>query len=223
MSPVHTSRQPAVGTGSSVVERLRSDITSGYFNPGERINEADVSLRYGVSRTPVREAIRQLERDGLVTVQRYRGATVVKLGSRQVAELFETREAIEGMAARLAAVRMDKAMSRDALAQLASHREALERGAMIRPPIDLHHIVLHACKNAFLVATMERLSDLLATLRAESVRVSARRRQSSEEHLAIASCLVERDPEGAEVAMRTHIRSVCANVLAHRESDGDAP
>jgi len=221
MSPAHATRPPAPGTGSSVVERLRNDITSGYFNPGERINEADVSLRYGVSRTPVREAIRQLERDGLVTVQRYRGATVVKLDSRQVAELFETREAIEGMAARLAALRMDEAKSRDALAQLVSHREELERGAMIRPPIDLHHIVLHACKNAFLVATMERLSDLLATLRAESVRVSARRQRSSKEHLVIASCLVERDPEGAELAMRAHIRSVCANVLAHRESDSD--
>lgn len=220
MSPVYGLSQPTPGTRSSVVERLRHDITSGYFNPGERINEADVSLRYGVSRTPVREAIRQLERDGLVIVQRYRGATVVKLDRRQVAELFETREAIEGMAARLAALRMDVAHSRDALAQLVAHRAQLDRGEMIRPPIDLHHIVLHACNNAFLVATMARLSDLLATLRAESVRVSTRRLQSSKEHLAIASCLVERDPDGAERAMRAHIGSVCKNVLAHRDSDG---
>ena len=221
MRRVGPSRSPSHSIGRNVAERLRDDITSGFFNPGERINEADISLRYGVSRTPVREAIRQLERDGLVLVQRFRGATVVKLSVRQVEELFETREAIEGMAARLAASRIDEATSHDVLAHLEAHRTQLDLGLTVRPPIDLHHIVLKESGNGYLVATMERLRDLLATLRAESVRVVTRRDQSSREHLAIATRLVERDAEGAEIAMRTHIRSVCANVLAHRSGEED--
>jgi DNA-binding GntR family transcriptional regulator len=198
------------------VDRLRKDITSGFFNPGERINEAEVSERYGVSRTPIREAIRQLERDGLVSAQRYRGATVVKLDDAKVAALFETREAVEGMAARLAARHLPQAKSAEILSALNEHRDQLHSDMTIRPPVDLHQVVLKECRNAYLMATMERLRDMLATLRAESVRVVTRRRQSSTEHLAIAVCLYEGDEDAAEAAMRVHIRSVCRNVLNQR-------
>ena len=196
-----------------VAERLRDDILRGALRPGERINEADVSARYGVSRTPVREAIRQLARDGLVDVQPYRGASVVKLGRDEIRDIFEAREAIEGMAARLATQRMSDTRRLEILSELQAHRRAIEGGRDVRPPIDLHAVLLEESKNPLLSATMERFTSLLATLRAESVRVKARRERSSREHLATAERIAEGDADGAEAAIRAHIRSVCANVL----------
>lgn len=202
-----------------VAARLRRDIIRGELRQGERLNEVDISVRYGVSRTPVREAIRQLARDGLVEVQPYRGASVIKLGSQEIRNIFEAREAIEGMAARLATQRMGEGERLRLLEELKQHRRALESGENIRPPIDLHAVLLAQSGNPLLKATMDRFQDLLATLRAESVRVEARRERSSREHLATAERLAEGDADGAEAAMRAHIRSVCTNVLKLQEAE----
>jgi DNA-binding GntR family transcriptional regulator len=196
-----------------VASRLRREIIRGELRQGERLNEVEISVRYGVSRTPVREALRQLARDGLVEVQPYRGASVIKLGQQEIRNVFEAREAIEGMAARLATQRMDGSERLRLLDELKQHRRALESGENIRPPIDLHAVLLAHAANPLLTATMERYHDLLATLRAQSVRVEARRERSSREHLATAERVAEGDADGAEAAMRAHIRSVCTNVL----------
>lgn len=203
----------------SIADRLRDDIVRGDIYPGERLNEADLSGRYGVSRTPIREAIRQLEQEGLVVVQRYRGASVVKLTRTQIASLFETREAIEGMAAQLATTRMPATTAQRLFTDLNDHAEALRAGADLRPPFDVHQAILDASENEFLVSTMARLQSMLATLRAESVRVVARRSQSSREHLAILDAISKGDAIAAEQAMRAHVRSVKRNVLGLQESE----
>lgn len=214
-----TRQHSDAGRELSVAERLRRDIVRGRIFPGERLNEAELSERYGVSRTPVREAIRQLEQEGLVTVQRYRGASVIKLTEGQIRSLFEAREAIEGMAAFLATERMPREHVDDVLAALQEHSEALRAGEDLRPPVDVHQVILNGSGNEFLQSTMSRYQGMLATLRAESVRVASRRSQSSREHIAILDAIHKGDAIAAEQAMRAHVRSVKRNVLGFLGSD----
>jgi len=216
---VTSSHPTEVKRQASVAERLRNDIVRGEIYPGERLNEAELSEKYGVSRTPVREAIRQLEQEGLVVVQRYRGASVIKLRPPQITSLFEAREAIEGMSAFLATERMPKQRVGDILDKLYEHAEALHGGEDIRPPVDVHQAILDGSENEYLQSTMSRYQGMLATLRAESVRVASRRSQSSREHIAILDVIHKGDAIAAEQAMRAHVRSVKRNVLTFLKAD----
>lgn len=221
MAPVtaRNSRSADHDRHASVAERIRNDIVGGEIFPGERLNEAELSEKYGVSRTPVREAIRQLEQEGLVFVQRYRGASVIKLKPVQIRSLFEAREAIEGMSAFLATERMPKRLVGDILDKLYQHADALHGGEDLRPPVDVHQLLLDGSANEYLQSTMSRYQGMLATFRAESVRVASRRSQSSREHIAILDAIHKGDAIAAEQAMRAHVRSVKRNVLSFLETD----
>jgi|SRR5690625_2097203 len=205
-----------------VYDSLRNGIIRGDLFPGEKINEQEISDRLGVSRTPVREAIRQLEREGLVRVQHYRGAFVVKLGVQEIKDIFETREALEGMAARLASTRMSKSKMYSASSALEEQLAQLSAGEDVPPATDLHDLILEGSKNRQLVTTMSRLRGQLATLRYVSTRGERRRLASNEEHRVIIEALLQRQPDQAEAAMRAHVRSVCTNLLKLKEGGVNA-
>lgn len=196
-----------------VHDTLHARISDGRLRPGERLFEQDIAAELGISRVPVREAIRMLQSEGLVEVQpRRRGVFVRSLGRRQVEELFDVREALEVLAARLAAERAHS----DAVTRMgklaAEAREAWESDdveTMSRANSAFHDELVLLSDNELLASMLEPLQGRLAwlyRLNREPGRVCT---EHEELHAAIAEGNAER---AAEVAQR-HVRSSRIMVL----------
>jgi DNA-binding GntR family transcriptional regulator len=180
---------------------------SAALRPGQPVNEAEIAERLGISRTPVREAIRRLEQEALVTRHPNRGVVVTQLSLREVLEIWTLREIVEPAACRLAAPRLDL----DALARLESACRRLLRRAPSaeayelyhRSDVELHSLILDGSANATLRQVME---SLLGRVRqARMVTSPARFEPSIEEHLAIIAALRRRDGQAAGEAMGRHL------------------
>ncbi len=190
---------------------LQRAIVTGEFAPGTKLSEADLAKRFGVSRGPLREAIRRLEIRRLLTVVPNAGARVVSLNNQQLIALFETREALEGQAARLAAERMSDESIADVQGLLDRHAaviSAAEGRAYYQEEgdYDFHYRVAHGSGNSLLAGIL--LDDLYQLLRMYRFRLSAahgRAEQALLEHRQILSAISERDGQLAELLMRRHI------------------
>jgi len=194
--------------GEFVLERLKDAIRRGRYPPGRRIREAEVAGWLGVSRTPVREAFRRLQSDGLLKLTPWRGAEVAELDRAQVAELYATRRTLEGTAAALAAKHASEAeiavffdlLDRDA----AAGRSAKRRARINR---QFHQALYRAAHNRYLMQALNALSDSLALLKSTTYEVPGRPEQARLEHQRIADAIRRRDPDAAERATRIHIDS----------------
>lgn len=186
--------------------RLISEIRAGTLVPGDRLTETDLADRLGISRTPVREAIRALEADGLVVHVPRVGASIRRLTYSEVTELYEMRTVLEGTAARLAA----RTASDVELAELRAISDEL--GAMRVNPARIyilnrqfHRTLLDAARNRFLVEAVAGLEKTLLILGPSTMEDASRAAQAHAEHEAILAALQARDGERAEALMRAHI------------------
>ena len=185
---------------------LRSEITEGLLPPGQRMREQELSGRLQVSRTPVREALSRLQADGLLVMQPRSGLAVAELDDAAVIELYETREALEGAAASLAA---RYANPRDIAAMRAIL--ATERSAPDDPTLQhrhnraFHAALLAATHNRFLLKSLQALHDALTLLGPTTLSHPGRREQAQEEHGRVLSTIERRDPVAAETEMRAHV------------------
>jgi DNA-binding GntR family transcriptional regulator len=191
----------------SVYRSIRSAIEAGQFEPGERLLEVDLAKLLGVSRTPVRDALRRLVSEGLLTIIPARGVIVTELDEVEVVELYSVLEVLEGTAAEFAANRA----SEDNIAQLGrildEEQESLgDLDKLVTLNNDFHHAVYAAAHNRYLVRSVRWLSDSLNLLRGSTLVDQARQRTSHDEHLQIASAIKRRDPEVAGQVARRHIR-----------------
>ncbi|WP_318245775.1 GntR family transcriptional regulator [Ruegeria marisrubri] len=188
-------------------QRLLDEIREGALLPGDRLREIDLSNRLGVSRTPVREAIRQLEADGLVTHVPRQGATVRSLSYAEVMELYEMRAVLEGTSARLAAraasdIELDELeVLNDQLAQAGTGPEAARINRVF------HATLLDVAKNRFLAKSMLSLQKALLILGPSQLLHDERANSAVEEHRRIMAALKSRDSAAAEMEMRAHIQS----------------
>lgn len=191
--------------GQSAYRRLLEDIRAGTLLPGMRLRETDLADRLGISRTPVREAIRQLEADGLVIHLPRQGATIRSLDHAEVVELYEMRAVLEGTAARLAA----RAASDIELAELAAlnaELAATPAGPQAREVNrQFHRSLLDAARNRFLLKSMSALQKTLLILGPTTLADPARAKAAVAEHAAVLAALDARDGAGAEAAMRAHV------------------
>lgn len=198
------------GEGTSradqVSAHIREAIRAGRYASGERIREAEVASWLGVSRTPVREALRRLESEGLLTFTSWRGVVVAELDRQQVSELYSMREVLEGAAARLAARHIDDAEIEmlDLLLERAD-AAADDPEALADLNRQFHETIYGAAHNRYLLQTLEQLRNALALLRGTTFSVSGRAETASAEHRAIVAAIKDRDPDLAEQAARTHI------------------
>ncbi|TNF19301.1 MAG: GntR family transcriptional regulator [Rhodobacteraceae bacterium] len=193
--------------GSSAYHRLLDEIRAGALLPGDRLREADLAERLGVSRTPVREAIRQLEADGLVTHVPRIGATLRRLDYAEVMELYEMRAVLEGTAARLAA-RAASDVELEELDALNDQLSAIGTGPeAARLNRIFHATLLDAAKNRFLARSMAALDRAMMILGPTMLSDSARAEAATAEHDAILTALKARDGDAAEKAMRAHIEA----------------
>ena len=193
--------------GNAAYARLLSELRRGLLNPGDRLVELDLAERLGVSRTPVREAIRQLEADGIVTHIPRQGATIRTLDYAEVMELYEMRAVLEGTAARLAAraasdIEIEELT--DMNRQLESLGNAPEAFALNR---QFHSALLDAARNRFLTRSIQTLQKTLLILGPTTLIESERAATAVGEHKAILEALASRDGAKAESAMRTHIEA----------------
>lgn len=194
--------------------RLRAAIRDGSLPPGQRLTEQELARRFGVSRTPIRQALARLEAEGLLTHAPRRGLTVTRPDHAQVVELYVMREILEGAAARLAAQHASEA-ELAAMAELLEQEPGLFGDAAALAALNqrLHGLLYLAAHNRYLLKSLEQLSAHLALL-PSLLTLEGRAESAHREHLALLRALTARDGEAAEAAARAHARAAQRHRLA---------
>jgi DNA-binding GntR family transcriptional regulator len=194
-----------------------ADISAGTLRPGERLIEVEIAERLGISRTPVREAIRQLESDGLVSHLPRAGSVVRTLEYAEIAELYEMRAVLEGTAARFAARAASEIEITELDAINAEMRAAPDTRALFDANRQFHSVLLNAARNRFLVRAVEAVQKTLLILGPSTLEESARADEAIREHEKIVAALRARNADAAEAAMRRHIEEAHrARLRQHR-------
>lgn len=196
-----------------VTARLEAAIISGELEPGSRISEQQVAATLGVSRGPLREAIRRLEGRKLLIRQPNVGVKVIQLSLDALVEILFIREALEGMAAALAAQHMSDDEIEELRRLLSEHalQEGVKRGEAYyqeSKDIDFHFRIAKASRNERLFEMLSgELYDLMRMYRYRASTAPGRTQEALNEHRAIVEAIALRDPGRAEQAMRQHIRN----------------
>jgi DNA-binding GntR family transcriptional regulator len=212
LNPISTSSLAEIA-----FSKLVEAISSGEFEPGQRLSEADLARRFGISRGPLREALQRLE-GRLVTRRPRVGVSIIQLSLDGLKELFAIREALEGMAARLATENIRKSDIKGLRNLLAQHAKdpKLAAGAGYRQnsfDTDFHFTIVKLAGNQRLEAFLaDQLYYQLRLYRYRSSAKSGRAHAAFAEHVAIVDAMESRDPEQAEARMREHIRNAYASI-----------
>ncbi|HEX3785156.1 MAG TPA: GntR family transcriptional regulator [Pseudonocardiaceae bacterium] len=189
-----------------IANELREAIISGRYKAGERLVEDTLAEEYGVSRVPVREALRRLETEGFVTLTPYRGATVSTGLGRDSLELMQVRRALEVMAARLAAEIRGGDVAAELAAVVERGREAAHSHRMnALPPLimEFHELVAHASGNQQLQLTIDRVLQRVSW--GFELELEERIDSAWADHAAIAAAILNNSPIQAGFLMDEHI------------------
>ncbi|OLO11719.1 GntR family transcriptional regulator [Chromohalobacter japonicus] len=204
-----------------VFHQLQSAIVRGELAPGAKITEPGLAKTYGISRGPLREAMRRLEAHRLIERIPHVGARVVKLSMRELLELFDLREALESMAARLAARHMtapEIAGLRDVLA-VHERQEDLQRDEAYfqrEGDLDFHYCIVQGSHNRMLMTMLcDDLYYLVRLYRTQFSASGARPQRAFVEHHRIVDAIEAGDEELAELLMRRHVSASRENVAKH--------
>lgn len=201
-----------------VIELLKSGIRLGRYVPGQQLSEPDMISEFHVSRGSVREALRCLEADGLVEIEFYRGARIRKMSRSEFIEANQIRGLLEGFAASLAAQRMERA-ERKKLLELEQNWDRGNKGWTYAEYNEkFHAFILEASRHKQLPIYLEQARFLIFTLQFHRIlRTPAATRRSRLEHRRVVKAILKGDAKGAERAMRQHINSSGASILAAPE------
>lgn len=203
-----TNHRITVST-SDVVNILREKIRHGHLVPGQRLVEADIVRETGASRGKVREALKRMETEGLVTIEEFRGASVRQLSMDEVNQIYKARMALEGMLAAEFAAAKKPALKRK-LAKLQEDMNALENTGNHRRFAKLndewHSLIIKGSGNAYAAQFLTQLSVPVYRLLFASFYNAQRIDRANADHKVITRAIVAGDVAGAESAMRAHIR-----------------
>lgn len=195
-------------TRDLVLAKLRDAILTGRFHPGQRLLERELVALMGVSRTPIREALRKLELEGLVTTVPYKGPAVTVPTLAEARELFEVRAALEGLAVALFTERADGAAVARLRGHLTTARQALERrsaAGVLRANNAFHDEIAAGCGNALVQTMLANLRARIILLRVESLSYPGRRARSLAEHRAIVRAIARQQPAEARCLIEEHV------------------
>jgi len=219
------------GTLADVAARLLAhSIVTGELAQGQKLNEAELAERFGMGRGPLREALRQLEGMRLVKRVPNAGARVVVLDRKTLSDLYAVREALEGMACRLAAAQMTD----DEIAQLSAlldrHEAQIKKQggkvyAQSEGDLDFHYQIARGSRNQMLMDMLGgEQYQLLRMCRYRTSRNAQRTRPALQQHRQIVEALAQRDGELAELLMRRHIQGAWRSIseMIDREEVGQA-
>jgi len=202
-----TTREAAKSSALEAYDLLVAAIEHGELTAGMRMREVELADRYGISRTPIREALKRLEAQGLVTHTPNQGAVVTTLDFNKMAELYLMREILEGTAARLSATRATDTEI-EVLAEMVERDRRHPDDPELLAQNNRHfHRQLHlSSRNSFLSNMLENLLLSHYLLAGTTLADPERGMQSFDEHAAIVRGLREHDPDAAEAAARAHVR-----------------
>jgi DNA-binding GntR family transcriptional regulator len=207
-----------------VAERLRQRIYAHELSPGAWIDEQALAINYGISRTPLREALKVLASEGLVTLKPRRGCYVTEISEQDLDDIFPLMAMLEGRCAFETSMRVQP----DGLRELEAIHGELERFAQdnqierfFEANQEFHRLIQEISGNRWRLQVIQDLRKVLKLTRMHSLSVEGRLQQSLIEHRAISAAIQARDPEQAERAMRDHIlsgRTALARLCHHASS-----
>jgi DNA-binding GntR family transcriptional regulator len=208
--------------GDIAYQAILRALGSGRFKPGERIRELEICKWLDMSRTPVREALRRLEADGLLGHTPHAGMLVTPVDREMVAELYGMREVLEGTAARMAAENATRA-DVEGLDALMAHESRLPVGATVAAAHnrEFHQALFRAAHNRYLLKSLRAISDSLLLLGPTTMSSARRQKSAHAEHRGVVEAIVERNAGLAESLARAHIRAAYQERI--RMLFGDAP
>ena len=189
-------------------ERLREQIFAHQMAPGSWVDEQSLALQLGISRTPMREAIKVLAAEGLITMYMNRGAYVTEVDRRDLEQIFTVLSLLEGQAAKETALRATE----DQLTELDNLHHRLEKAAADRDldqffeiNVKFHELIQGIAGNRWMNNTIADLRKVLKLQRRDSLNRTGRMQNSVIEHRQILEAILKRDPIAAEAAMRKHL------------------
>ncbi|WP_444922271.1 GntR family transcriptional regulator [Microbulbifer sp. CnH-101-G] len=211
-------REPHQSLAERLFLTLRGEIVEGRIPAGSKISEPELARRFNASRGSLREALMRLESLGLLERRVNVGARVVELSERGLLDLYEVREALEGMACRLAAEQRSEEDLLELRQMLSRHeqQEELQAGKAYFQPegdFDFHFRIVQASKNDLLIDTLcNRLYYRVRMYRYQLGMASPRAQRAFREHSHIIEAIEAGDGELAELLMRRHIRASRQNI-----------
>ncbi|NMP15547.1 GntR family transcriptional regulator [Thalassotalea sp. Y01] len=225
MNLVNPVQKQAITTADKVFESLQHDIVEGRIEPGSKISEPELSKQYQVSRSTLREALNRLEKCHLIERKANVGSRVVECSVTGLLEIYQVREALEGMACRLAAQNMTDEEIEDLKRVLAVHADTkeLQDGVAYyqeEGDLDFHYRVILGSHNAQLITILcSELYHLVRMYRCQFGMNSPRATRAFDEHRHILTAIAERDGELAEILMRRHIAASRKNIEKKLEKE----
>lgn len=201
--------------GQRVFHRIREDILSGKYKKNEELKEKTLGEELGVSRTPVREALRQLELEGLVTIIPNKGAYVVGLSVMDIQDIYEMRSVLEGLCAKRAAVKATQEQLEE-LEEILYLTDFHVKKGHVEQIVELdtrfHEVLYEACASKILEHAMRDYHHYLQSVRKVTLASEKRSVESNNEHKQILDALKERDANKAEEYANRHILNTIKNI-----------
>jgi DNA-binding GntR family transcriptional regulator len=207
-----------------VFDAVREAIIDGVLRPGERLMESQLAEQLGVSRTPVREAIRKLELEGFVVMIPRKGAYVAGISLKDIADVFEVRAALEALATVLAAERITEEELEELERILVRKAEIIEQQEIelfIESDKKFHEILYRASRNQRLIQILTNLQDEVHRFRSVSLASPGRMRVALEEHRKVVEALADRDITRAEALAWEHIENAENSLMEAVRKKGD--
>ena len=193
-----------------VFNTLRDSILKGELEPGERLMEIHLANKLGVSRTPIREAIRMLEQEGLAVTIPRKGAQVAKMTEKDLQDVLEIRDALDELAALNACKNMTPEYIEELRASMVSFKNAANRGdvrEIVEADEQFHNVIYRAADNPKLMVIIQNLKEQMYRYRYEYVKDNANYAQILQEHAEIIAGFEKRDQEYVREIMHAHLEN----------------
>jgi DNA-binding GntR family transcriptional regulator len=206
-----------------VFTQIQNDILNGYYKPGDSLIETKLSEQLGVSRTPIREALRQLELEGLVYSVPNKGVVVKGISSKDIEDIYAIRMRIEGLAARWAAEKItDEELEelKQAVELEGFYTKKHNLDQLLQFDSKFHEIIYRACKSKPLTHTLSSFHNFIQRARFLSMNTPGRAKLALNEHKAILRALMERNADLAEKLAVEHVRNASLNLFNQKENQG---
>lgn len=199
---------------------LKTRIIKGDLTQGGKLFEAKIAKQLGVSRTPVREAIRELAAKGFVRISPNQGVVINNISIEDIQEVLQIRGVLEGLAAKLVATKITK----EKIKELESFNKNMEKFIskddilnFIKESEKFHGLILDICGNSRLVQIRKNLDEQIHRYRSISLNISGRPESALKEHMEITEALKQGDAGKADILSKKHIANILINILSNED------
>lgn len=205
-----------------IFNTLREAIITGELKPGMRLMEVQLAEKMGVSRTPIREAIRKLELEGLVNMIPRKGAHVADLSVKDIIDVLEVRASLDGLATSLAAARITESELKELKQVQEQFISYMERGNLqgtVRKDVEFHDIIYRSSRNDKLIQIVSNLSEQVHRFRIIYLKDFSSPRNVAKEHAEIIEAIASKDPEVAQKMAAKHIKNQEVTIIKSIEKN----